>query len=92
MENEWLPSLKTSLRIDYDAEDSRLLSLLKTAKEFATLYIEPIEEGEAWPEPVVQAIILLAGHWYENPTATTTLAMHDNSFGFWTLLTPYMPV
>lgn len=96
MESEWLPMLKASLHIDYDDADCQLLALLKTAHDFAMEYT--IDEGQLitaddrLPMPLIQGIVMLAAHWYEQPMATTSLAMHDNSFGFWTLIGPYLKV
>ena len=93
MEETWLNTLKASLRIDYDAEDALLLDLLRRAKGFALNYTVPFETmDENKLNSFSQAVMMLAGHWYENPTATTTLSTHDNSFGFWTCLTPCLEI
>ncbi len=93
---EMLDRLKAQIRVDYDSEDEKLLDLLKSAEAFAVRITEhssrelkDLHDGEDYPEPVKQAIIMLAGHWFENPTAMTSASQKENIFGFRALLAPY---
>lgn len=94
-EETMLTRLKEAFRIDYDAEDRKLAGLLASAEAFAVKTTgrkraELIEEGEGdFPEPVNQAIIMLAGHWFENPGAMLSGTVSENAFGFRALLAPY---
>jgi len=76
---DFLPLLKHSLYIDGDYEDEFLNHLIDTAKETIMASLE----GEIEPlnNKFKQAVILLAGHYYENRLETTEKANNSIPFG-----------
>lgn len=101
--SKMLENLKRQIRVDYDDEDAKLLDLLKAAEAFTvkstgrtrgSLTEESFDDSDYgeegnYPLPIQQAIVMLAGHWYENPTAMVGASQRDNPYGFWTLIAPY---
>ena len=59
-----IAEIKTYLRLDTTEEDLLLASLLLAAKAHAEDYLQKTLTAEI-PEPVRQAILILAGHFYE---------------------------
>lgn len=60
-----LADIKVYLRVDWDSEDD-LISHLQSAAETYVLSLCRDFTAEGVPEPVQQAIMLLAAHFYEN--------------------------
>lgn len=71
-----LDYLKANLRIDGDAEDAHLRTLLDVAEERIVLDTHRTREELAladgsYPTPLTHAIIILAGHLYDEPGVMT---------------------
>jgi len=89
--------LKTHVRADeYSNDDTLLQHYLDAAEAFTLAYThrtsaEMIElgDGTTYPVPVVQAILLLAGDWYNNREDSTTQNMRPITNGFRVLVFPY---
>lgn len=94
---EALESLKHQLRIDYDTEDAQLQGLLDAAISFCADYTNRTQEelfemsdNCCYPLPFMQAAIMLAAHWYEEPTAMVSTSMTANPYGIAMLLNRYV--
>lgn len=59
-----LAEVKEYLRIDSEEEDTLLASLLLVAKEHCENYLQSSLPTDT-PTPIKQAILILAGHFYE---------------------------
>ena len=83
-----LDEVKAHLRIDHDAEDAYLESLIRQAQAVAEDYCR-VEFSEDAPEPVRLAMLLFVGFYYENrdvPDHQTYATMRE---AFENLLYPY---
>ena len=86
-----LEALKTHLRIEQDAEDAYLLSLLTMAQVTAEDFCgRPFSEG--MPEPVRLALLLMAGHLYAYRDISDKDAYEAMLQAFHSLLWPYRDV
>ena len=59
-----LAEAKEYLRIDSDAEDALLTTLINVAKDHCENYLQASLPSEL-PMPVKQAMLILVGHFYE---------------------------
>lgn len=59
-----LAEVKEYLRIDSEAEDALLLTLIDVAKDHCENYLQASLPSEL-PMPVKQAMLILVGHFYE---------------------------
>ena len=59
-----LAEVKEYLRIDSDAEDALLLTLIDVAEDHCENYLQTSLPSEL-PTPVKQAVLILVGHFYE---------------------------
>ena len=80
---------------DFSDDDEYLQSLLDAAeahiiRETHRSAEELSELGEeGFPAPLVQAIMLLAAHWYNQREAVSTAQMHAVPMGVQSLVKPY---
>ena len=86
-----LEALKTHLRIEQDAEDAYLLSLLTMAQVTAEDFCGRLFQ-EAIPEPVRLALLLMAGHLYAYREVNDKDAYEAMLQAFHSLLWPYRDV
>lgn len=92
-----LSLFKEHVRADeFNDDDVTLQHYLDTAEEFAVTYchrteqeLKDMNDGENYPKPVVQAVLLLAGDWYDKREDTMTSQAHPIPNGARTLLMPY---
>lgn len=91
-----LEILKKHVNADDFTDDDRYLEALLEASTQAVLNeirrsrdeIMEIGGGE-WPAPVAHAILLLAGHFYNQREAVSSAQMHEVPCGLTALLLPY---
>ena len=86
-----LAALKTHLRIEVDAEDAYLLSLLTMAQATAEDFCGR-SFSEETPEPVRLALLLMAGHLYAYREVSDKDAYEAMLQAFHSLLWPYRDV
>ena len=88
-----LDELKAHLRIENDLEDGLLVSLLAQAQAAAGDYCHTdFDEADPVPEPVRLAVLLMAGHFYENRENSDRSAYSTMMTAFHALLYPYRAV
>ena len=86
-----LEALKTHLRIEQDAEDTYLQSLLTMAQATAEDFCgRPFQEEV--PEPVRLSLLLMAGHLYAYREVSDRDAYEAMRQAFHSLLWPYRDV
>lgn len=79
--------LKKSVRADDFDDDDTLLHHYLDAAESYVLSLTNREEEDlrnqdgTWPSDLLQAIIMLAGHWYNQREAASGVAMSEVPFG-----------
>lgn len=88
-----LAMLKANLRVDGDTEDSHLQALLEVAEERVIAETrrsreELMLEDGTYPAPLMHAIILLAGHFYDEPGIITT-GSREMPYSYTYLISPY---
>ena len=83
-----LDEVKAHLRIDHDAEDAYLESLIRQAQAVAEDYCRVPFSDEA-PEPVRLAVLLFVGFYYENRDIPDMTAYKAMRMAFDSLLYPY---
>ena len=85
--------LKQHLRVEHNADDELLASLIAAAQEraedFCRVDFEPEDETYTVPEPVRLAVILLASYHYEHPDASDPNAYKATEMAFQALLYPH---
>jgi len=83
-----LSELKAHLRIEHDAEDTLLTSLLAQAEAAATDFCRADFTTDA-PEPVRLAVLLMASHFYEYRDSSDKNAYATMMNAFRALLYPH---
>ncbi len=80
---------------DYDSDDAYLLQLGEAAEEMVCTMVNrsrgeiiAIGGGE-WPPMLKQAVMLLAGHWFNQREAVAGVQMHEVPNGVSALTKPY---
>lgn len=78
---------KAQLRVDFDADDAYISSLIEAASD----YVAEVGVAAATPiQPAVRhAILMLVSHWYSNRDAAGEKPSHAVQFGVDALLQPY---
>ncbi|MDE6801756.1 MAG: head-tail connector protein [Muribaculaceae bacterium] len=91
-----LDILKKHVRAEEFDDDDRYLQALLEASTQAVLNEtrrtrqEMLDKGGGeWPDPVAHAILLLAGHLYNQREAVSTTQMHEVPCGLTALILPY---
>lgn len=92
-----LELLKQHVRADDFSEDDEYLEhLLRAAEEYVTGATNRSEaellamgDGEHLPATLRQAVLLVAGHWYNQREAVSGVEMREVPFGLQALLKPY---
>lgn len=80
---------------DFTADDEYLTHLLEAAEvSVVTATNRTIEEltdsnGGMFPVPLKHAIMMLAGHWYNQRESVSTVQMHEVPDGLQSLVKPY---
>lgn len=79
---------------DFSDDDQYLQHLLDAAEQHvcrATNHdvIDELDENGETPLPIVQAILMLAGHWYNQREAVSGVNMVEVPYSFSALLKPY---
>lgn len=84
-----LNKAKEFLRVDHDDEDSLIQDMIDSATAYTIEYLNwDEEEKEAYPAPIVSAVLLMLGDLYENRTAQAPVQLYNNrTYG--RLLSPY---
>lgn len=77
-----ISELKEYLRIDGEEEDALLAGFIAAAKEHCENYLK-VSLPEIFPGPVRQALLILAGHFYEQRSG------EDIPKAIYALLAPY---
>ena len=96
MEALTLEMLKAHCRADdYDSDDAYLLQLGEAAEAMVCTMVNrsrgeiiAIGGGE-WPPMLKQAVMLLAGHWFNQREAVAGVQMHEVPNGVSALTKPY---
>ena len=83
-----LDEVKVHLRIDQNAEDAYLESLIRQAQAVAEDYCRVPFSDEA-PEPVRLAVLLFVGFYYENRDVPDQQTYNTMRTAFQNLLYPY---
>lgn len=83
--------VKAHLRIDHDDEDVYLEGLIAQAQAVAEDYCR-VSFGEAAPEPVRLALLLMISHYYENRDNADKQVYITMRIAFENLLYPYRDV
>lgn len=86
-----LAELKAHLRIEHDAEDTLLSSLLAQAQAAAEDFCRA-DFSETQPEPVRLAVLLMASHFYEYRDSSDRSAYSTMIRAFQALLYPYRTI
>ena len=92
-----LELLKKHVRADeFSEDDDYLQQLLDAAVEYVRTSTNRTEEellelggGEDWPKPLQQAVLLTAGHWYNQREAVSGVQMAEVPYTFQALVKPY---
>ena len=91
-----LGALKKHVRADEVSEDDDYLQhLLDAAVEYVRTGTNRTEEellelgGGEWPKPLQQAVLLTAGHWYNQREAVSGVQMSEVPHGFQALVKPF---
>ena len=80
---------------DFTADDEYLTQLLNTAEEYVVNATNRSSAelmqigGDKLPYSLQQAILLLAGHWYNQREAVAGLQMHEVPYTLQALIKPY---
>ena len=95
--DEDLKTLKASARVDYDAEDDYLRSLIETAEESVVRRtnrdrseLEDEETGRLKARELRFAVCLLAKEWYENGGVSSPGSMNAPIYGVEYLVRPFI--
>lgn len=83
-----LDETKLHLRVDHDAEDALIASLMATAAAACADYLNVTTVAEPVPAPVKSAALLLVGTLYENRESVSDRPFSKNP-AFEALLNPY---
>jgi len=84
-----LDEVKAHLRVDQNAEDGLILSLMATAAESVAQYLgKTPAELVPCPAPVKSAALMMVGDLFENREGQTDRQLHRNDT-FERLLAPY---
>ena len=83
-----LDEVKAHLRIDQNAEDAYLESLIRQAQAVAEDYCR-VPFSEEAPEPVRLAVLLFIGFYYENRDVPDQQTYNTMRTAFQNLLYPY---
>ena len=79
-----LELLKKHVRADdFRDDDEYLQHLLEAAEELQEL------GGGEWPKPLQQAVLLAAGHWYNQREAVSGVQMAEVPYTLTALVKPY---
>lgn len=80
---------------DFADDDDYLEHLLETAEEAVVTAtnrsrqeLEELGDGK-FPKPLVHAVMLLAGHWYNQRESVSTVQMHEVPDALQALIKPY---
>lgn len=90
-----LSLLKSHCRVDYDSDDALLEHYLAAAIDTVvgatqdTVDNLTAKGGGALPTRLVQAVLLLAGHWYNQREDVSAVQMHSVPQGFDALVKPF---
>lgn len=92
-----LSLLKLHVRADdFATDDEYLQHLLDAAEAHVADTVNQTSDalleqggGETYPLPIVQAVLLLAGHWYNQREAVASAAMTEVPYTVQALLKPY---
>lgn len=81
---------------DFDEDDEYLQYLLDTAEDVIVKYtrrtrreLADLGECSPLPLPLMQAVLMLAGHWYNQREAVASVQMHEVPDTLRTLVNPY---
>lgn len=81
---------------EYTEDDTLLQHYLNSAEEFAVGYTRRTSSelmemggGSSYPLPFVQAVLMLAGDWYNQREDTSTATLRPVPNGFRALVMPY---
>lgn len=81
---------------DFTDDDAYLEHLLETAEERVILYtrrsadeLRDPETGK-FPSPLIQAVMMLAGHWYNQREGVSSVQMHEVPYSLQALVKPYV--
>jgi len=65
-----LPLLKSQLNLDHDSDDALLLHKIAAAEDWTAAYLgKPLAGFDPVPAGIVEAVLQLASHLYENREA-----------------------
>ena len=89
--------LKQHVRADdFSDDDNYLKHLIGAAEEFVRTSTNRTDEdlkvlggGEDWPKPLQQAVLLIAGHWYNQREAVSGVQMAEVPYTLQALVKPY---
>lgn len=90
-----LKQLKEHVRVDYPDEDVRLERLLTVAEETVVAMTgrpkeDLVDSFGRYPAPLYQAMIIYAGHLFDEPGAMVSANLKPNPFGINTLVKPFI--
>lgn len=76
---------------DFTGDDEYLTHLLATAEEAVLTHLNrpDLREAEVLPLPVVHAVLLLGGHWYNQRESVSAVQMHSVPDTLQSLLKPF---
>lgn len=84
-----LAALKAHLRVDDSFEDAGLTAMLEAARRHIEAWVGPLDDFEAVPADIAEAMKQLAGHFYEARTAALDDALSVIPFGVHELIGPH---
>lgn len=85
-----LAALKAHVRVDSSDEDAGLSAMLEAARRHIEAWVGPLDDFEAVPADIVEAMKQLAAHMYDNREVTISGTIIDEiPVGFHDLIGPH---
>lgn len=84
-----LAALKAHLRVDHADDDVGLISMLEASRRHIEAWVGPLDDFEAVPADIIEALKQLAAQFYETREAAQVDALSVIPFGVYDLIGPY---
>ncbi|WGD31882.1 head-tail connector protein [Ancylobacter sp. WKF20] len=84
-----LADMKQHMRVDYDDDDGAITDMLDAARRHIEAWVGPLDDFEAVPSDISEAMKKLVVHFYEVRNAAGEDAMSVIPFGVHDLIGPY---
>ncbi|MBS9477651.1 head-tail connector protein [Ancylobacter radicis] len=84
-----LADMKQHLRVDYSDDDDAITDMLDAARRHIEAWVGPLDDFEAVPSDISEAMKQLVAHFYEVRNAAGEDVMSVIPFGVHDLIGPY---